>query len=70
MEDDDSVTYELSDKDKEKLLMLQKMLEALTGKKFKFVFMDKLKLNKLGKGVNIQQAVQNAPAQQRAGLGS
>ena len=41
----------LSDKDKQKILMLQKMIEALTGKKIKFVLPDKMNLNKITSNV-------------------
>ena len=41
---DGTITLELSDKDRQKLELLQKMVEKLTGKKFKFFIIDKVKL--------------------------
>jgi hypothetical protein len=37
-------SIDLSDKDKQKIYILQKMIEAFTGKKFKFHIMDSSKL--------------------------
>ena len=45
-ENDSSFSLELSDRDKQKMIMIQKMLEALTGKKIKFVTLDRPKLEK------------------------
>jgi len=45
--DDDELSDLISDGDKQKILMLQKMIEALTGKKFKLVLPDKNTLNKI-----------------------
>lgn len=44
-EDSDDL-LELSDKDKQKIYLLQRMIEALTGKRFKFKFPEKIKQDK------------------------
>lgn len=54
VEDENSISFELSDKEKQKILMIQKMLEALTGKKIKFAIMDKIKLEKAFKNGDIR----------------
>ena len=72
IEEDDELSDMLSDKDKQKILMLQKMIEALTGKKFRFVLPDKSKLDKIRselQPVKINHIPSNAPAQQRQGWG-
>ena len=69
VEDESSISFEMSDKDKQKILMIQKMLEALTGKKIKFVIMDKVKLEKGIKNGNIQIAHSQPQAVQRQGWG-
>ncbi len=42
---DDEELLEISDKDKQKIYLLQRMIEALTGKRFKFALPKKLKHN-------------------------
>ena len=42
--DDSTITLELSDRDRQRLELLQRMMEQLTGKKFKFVIPEKLTL--------------------------
>ncbi len=42
----DDVIFEISDKDKQKLIAIQKMIEALTGKKIKFYVLDKVTVQK------------------------
>lgn len=42
----EEVEFEISDRDKQKLLMIQKMIEYLTGKKIKFYLPRKIKLDK------------------------
>ena len=69
VEDENSISFELSDKDKQKIMMIQKMLEALTGKKIKFVVMDKVKLKKAFKDGNIQVVRSQPQAVQRQGWG-
>jgi len=39
------VTFEISEEDKQKILVIQKMLEALTGKRVRFYVLEKLKLD-------------------------
>ena len=46
VEGNDSITFEISDRDKQKLLLIQRMLEKLTGKKIKFVIPERIKINK------------------------
>jgi len=41
---EDKFIFEISDKDKQKLLSIQKMIEALTGKKLKFYVIDEIRL--------------------------
>ncbi|MCL6560862.1 MAG: hypothetical protein K6U74_19120 [Firmicutes bacterium] len=43
---DSEVFYEISEKDKQKIELLQRMLELLTGKKIKFYVLERLKLKK------------------------
>jgi len=45
----ESATFEISEEDRQKILIIQKMLEALTGKKVKFYVLEKLELD-AGKG--------------------
>lgn len=62
--EEDELSNLLSDKDKQKILMLQKMIEALTGKRFKFILPHKMKLDKINSEVqSIQTNRQSAPAQ-------
>jgi hypothetical protein len=73
VENDGSTVYEMPDKDKQKLILIQKMLEALTGKKIKFVVLDKIKLNKAFKGTSLDaQPIDGrgaSPSQQKQGWG-
>ncbi len=66
---DETCTFELSDRDKQKILLVQKMLEALTGKKIKFFMMDKLKLKSGNSGNNNLSGAAGASAQRRQGWG-
>lgn len=66
----------LSDKDKQKIYMLQRMIEALTGKKFKFVLPRSIKLNTSIEELEAgrlqgsqQQTIQPQAVQQRQGWG-
>jgi hypothetical protein len=70
-ETDNSVMFEISEEDKQKIMIVQKMLEALTGKKIKFHMMVKLKINEGNSNANNQASApaQAAPAQQRQGWG-
>ncbi|MCL6560411.1 MAG: hypothetical protein K6U74_16780, partial [Firmicutes bacterium] len=49
-----TIEIEISDREKQKILMLQRMIEALTGKKFKFYVPKKLKLNALQIDLNFK----------------
>lgn len=70
--DEDDASLELTDKDKQKLYMLQKMIEALTGKKLNFIIPKKIKLE--NSQINIQslpsgRQLQPIQLQQRQGWG-
>ncbi len=65
--DDDYSAYELCDGDKQKIIMLQKMIEALTGKKFRFVVPDKIRLD--GGTGRLEIRLPPASAGARAGAG-
>lgn len=69
VEGSDSITFELSDEDKQKILAIQKMLEVLTGKKIKFHIFDESKLRKLDGTLSIPSLQQNAQPLQRQGWG-
>lgn len=73
---DDDDLLEISDKDKQKIYLLQRMIETLTGKKFKFVIPKKVGEGRRNSGhsmerMNIGRFVQTgqAPAAQRQGWG-
>jgi len=60
----------ISDKDKEKILMLEKMLEALTGKKIKFVLPDSFRLKNSNSAVaDVSPGTLRANPQQKQGWG-
>jgi len=67
--EDDSTILEISDRDKQKLLMLQKMIEALTGKKIRFYSLDKVKLKKLPKASAGQIRQENMQPARKQGWG-
>lgn len=63
-EDDGYVSIELSEKDKQKIELIRQLLERLTGKKVKFVYLDKIKVkNSPG------PAAENSPQRTRQGWG-
>jgi hypothetical protein len=66
---DETCAFEISDQDKQKILLVQKMLEALTGKKIKFFMMDRLNLKSGNSEINNQAAANGASVQQRQGWG-
>ncbi len=66
-EEEAGISFEPGESDKRKILMLQKMLEALTGKKFKFILADTAKLEKTFKDSNVQ--IIRAQPLQRQGWG-
>lgn len=68
-EEDEYVTVELSDRDKQKLLAIQKMIEALTGKKIRFHALDGIKLKKPKGECPPSVSGTNPPAPQRQGWG-
>lgn len=68
-EADNASVFELSEEDKQKILVVQKMIEALTGKKIKFRLMVKLKTNEGNSAAAGQAAPGSAPARQRQGWG-
>jgi len=61
--------FEISDQDKQKIQLIQKMLEALTGKKIKFYVLNKFKLNGEKADLNISSVRINPQAQLRQGWG-
>ncbi len=66
----DEVIFEISDKDKQKLLAIQKMIEALTGKKLKFYVIDKVTLrNNMKEPVAVEKNNNNNNQQQQYGWG-
>jgi hypothetical protein len=73
--DEDDPSDWLIDKDKQKILMLQKMLEALTGKKIRFIFpgeitLSKSKIDKLNEEMqSVKTGHQAVQIQQRQGWG-
>lgn len=68
--EEDELSDLLSDKDKQKILMLEKMLQALTGKRFKFVLPDRtLRLSANAQSMRTGNQPQSVPAQQRSGWG-
>lgn len=67
---DNSITFELSEQDKQKLLILRKMLEVLTGKKIKFYMLKDLKLDaEKADSYKYPVKIAAAPAQARQGWG-
>ena len=66
------IALEISDRDKQKMLILQKMIEAITGKKFKFYGIDEIKFKKVKaafKDVPIKKDVPQGDAQKEYGWG-
>ena len=63
------VTLELSEEDKQKILIVQKMIEALTGKKMKFRLPVKLEVNEGSSPAAGQAAAGGSPARRRQGWG-
>ncbi len=70
VEESDEVILEFSEEDKNKIMLLQRMIEALTGKKIKFFILDKLKLkNNSGSEMpHIKPVAQSIQARQGWGL--
>lgn len=64
----DELVFEVGPEDKLKMRLIQSMMEALTGKKFKFYMMDKIKLG--GDAVKLKSILQEGPgAPRRQGWG-
>ena len=68
-ETDGTDEYTLSDQDEQKIQLIQKMLEALTGKKIKFYVLKEIRLSGENASANTAAVSTNAPAQQRQGWG-
>jgi len=68
-QDCDSVTIDISDKDKQKILLLERMIESITGKKFKFHILDKIKIDRVKVGLDLQAIKQEGQPQQKQGWG-
>ena len=68
--DDNSLANDLSDKDKQKILMIQKMIESLSGKKFRFYIPKKLIINgeEVNLSVNLRQSNNISTPKQGWGL--
>lgn len=66
-ESDKSVIFEIDERDKQKMLIIQKMLEALTGKKIRFYLPKKLEFKKADVPAECRQ--QAAAVEQRKGWG-
>ncbi len=66
---DNSITFEISGQDEQKLLIIQRMLEVLTGKKIKFYMLKDLKLDKEKADLGKYPQKNAAPAQARQGWG-
>ena len=70
--EEDMETSELSEKDKQKIFLLQKMIEALTGKKFKFILPKRVRLNIVSSdalSIRTGTETQSTPAQKNQGWG-
>ncbi len=69
IEDDDSEILDISDKDKQKMLMLQAMLESLTGKKMRFLVPKRIKLDDSQRPIKIQELRPENPTKNTHGWG-
>lgn len=72
IEEEDELSELISDKDKQKILMLEKMIEALTGKRIKFVLPDIDGLEKIKANAQVLQSggqLRSAAVQQPSGWG-
>ena len=67
--ENEEVIYELSEEDKQKIFLVQKMVQMLTGKKIKFHVPVKIKLNHGPDTMGQATSGQAAPGQQRQGWG-
>jgi hypothetical protein len=68
-ETDAAGEFTLSDQDEQKIQLIQKMLEALTGKKIKFYMLKRIKLSDEKTALNAGAASAGSPVQQRQGWG-
>jgi len=62
----EEIKLEISEKDKQKLLLVQKMLEMLTGKKIRFYLPDEIKISRLEENPDLCSRLQNAPGNVQA----
>lgn len=72
IEEEDELSELISDKDKQKILMLEKMIEALTGKRIKFVLPDIDGLEKIKANAQVLQSggqLRSAAVRQPSGWG-
>jgi len=65
----EEVTWEMSEKDKQKMLILEKMLEVITGKKIKFKVLKEIRYSKTDVAVQKDNVVKNTEPQQKLGWG-
>lgn len=66
---DEYLELDISDKDRQKLLAIQKMIELLTGKKIKFNIPKKIKLENPNPNFNVKSLSNQAAQQPKAGWG-
>lgn len=64
-----AVDFELSDKDKQKIQLIQRMIEALTGRKLKFYGVNGLKLGRDNASQTVSPGAANVQAQRQQGWG-
>ncbi len=67
--DNEEVLFELSEEDKQKIFLIQKLMQMLTGKKFKFRLPVKIKLDREPDNFGPAASGQTALGQQRQGWG-
>lgn len=65
----DTITLELNDKDKRKIMLLQTLIETITGKKLKFFVPEKIKLYNKDLSININNPKVNPSSQTIHGWG-
>ncbi|MHB8917129.1 MAG: hypothetical protein ACYC4H_03840 [Desulfocucumaceae bacterium] len=68
--EDDKDIFTISDKDRLKITLIERMMECLTGKKFKFLLLDKVKMksSKEESKMQLREALPRGPRRQGWGL--
>lgn len=69
LEDDNSLTMQLSEKEKQKIVLFEKLIEAFTGKKFKFIIPDKIRIDPEKVNITPNLKISSLPAQRSLGWG-